>query len=328
MWCVTQPTTGKHCRQARITELEQDDTGVAQLIPMIAELQSQMAELRQGTIHGAAAVVESPQALSESTNSDRGDTDSVLADERDSDMASPETLRRDRRLMRRAAERLAQLGTDDSEDDSGPDIDRGRRNGKKSGSIMTTTEKVVKRIDWPHFYVKRVVDGRRKNITYGELRLEEFVFGFVAMLRNPRSKFDKELMEAMLQNLMQDTMDYSWANARAFYEFVGIDVESGILRFEDEDRIRDMRFTYARAASGPRREPKEATTRPALLPATPNMRCCMPFQKRECPQMGDHTPFTHACAYCARVRSALCRHPEAECMRKANDSSKNVKPRE
>ena len=162
--------------------------------------------------------------------------------------------------------------------------------------------------------MKRLVDGRRKTITFGEIRLEEFVFGYIAMLRNPRSKFDTELMEGMLQNLMQDTMDFSWANARAFYEFVGIDVESGILHWEDEDRIREMRFTYSRAALTTRRETRETPSKPALLPATPNMRCCMPFQKRDCSQMGDHGTFTHACAYCVRARSALCRHPEDECM--------------
>ena len=139
------PPTGKHCRQARITEIEQEHTGIADLIPMISELQSQMAELRM--TRGETAVAEPQQALSDSTSSGRGETNSLLEDEGASAVASPETLRKDRRLMRRAAERLAQLGTDDSEDDSLQDLDRGRRNGKKSGAILTTAEKVVKRID-------------------------------------------------------------------------------------------------------------------------------------------------------------------------------------
>ena len=323
-----KPPTGKHCRQARIDEATEE--GNSNMLPLLTTLQTQMAEmaeeLRQlrAEKHSKTAAEASP----ENTDSSEGeDINDDTANGEDSEQASPETLRKDRRLMRRAAERLAQLGTEDSDDETPQGLGRDKKHGKKSGSVMTTTDKVLKTIDWPHFYINRVVDGKRKNIAYADLRIEEFVFGFHSMLDNPRSKFDYTIMKDLLKDIMQDAMDFSWGNARAFYQLVGVDVESGILSWDDERRISKMRFTYSRAALPQRRELKD-NTRPPLTPASANMRCCMPYQTRECSQTGDHAPFTHACAYCARARTALCRHPEDECMRKANDSSKNVKPRE
>ena len=324
-----KPPTGKHCRQAR-EQPGDDNADIRGLIPLVAELKEQMA-----TMNRELKQMKDDKASEEALDSPEDEDSSVGADENEQNdtavaqLATPATLRRDKRLMRRAAERLALLSTDDSDEELHKGLKKLRAHGKKSGSVMTSADNVVERIDWPHMYVTRVVEGKTKNLVFKDLRLEEFMYGFMEMLDSPRCTLDRRTMETFMKHLMKDTIELSWPNARAFYERVGIDVEKGILEWGDIDKIRDMRLDNARASLSQRREAKEGPpARPPLTPAPPNMRCCMPYQKRECPQDRDHPPYTHACTYCARARNAMCRHPEDECMRKANDIPKNAKPRE
>ena len=152
-------------------------------------------------------------------------------------------------------------------------------------------------------HVRRVVNGKRQNLTYSELRMEEFVFGFIAMLKSPRNKKDKNTMIDLLQILMQDAMDYSWGNALGFYESIGLEVEHGMLKWNNNARITDLPMTYSRAVFPENKEAKETKevkegARPTPKQAPPGMRCCAAFQKRSCEQPRDHQPFTHACSYC------------------------------
>ena len=93
-------------------------------------------------------------------------------------IATRTTLWRDRRLMSRAVERLAQLSTDDLEEEATVGIRSTRRHGKKSGSVLTASDSVARAIDWPHLYVKRAMDGRWTTVNYSEFRIEEFMYGF------------------------------------------------------------------------------------------------------------------------------------------------------
>ena len=82
---------------------------------------------------------------------------------------------------------------------------------------------------------------------------------------------------------MQDMIDFSWENARGFYELVGLDVEQAAMKWTDEEVVKEMHMTYSRTVFPPRRENKEAASeaRPALKPAPAGMRCCAPFQRKE-----------------------------------------------
>ena len=324
------PPTGKHCRnRPDLPQEEPVQTAIQELVPMFLEMRTEIKEMNSRMQQYEQRGHTEQQAVHE-LHSNTDSSDAELPDN-DQDTttagaaATPASLRRDRRLIQRAAERLALLSTDDSDED----WDRGGSSrpskGKKSGSVTTATDSVKKSIDWPHFYVTRVTEGKRRNVHYDELKVEEFVYGFLAMLKNPKCKMNRDTMEDILQNMMQDTVDFSWANARTFYEMVGVDVEKRVTTWQDTERIKDMRQQYARTAHPPRKENRDTNNRPPLVPAPPNMRCCVQFQKRECPQERDHPPFTHACAYCARSKSALCRHPEEECMRKANNTPKDGK---
>ena len=141
--------------------------------------------------------------------------------------ASPQTLREDARLMRQAANRLARLQLDDSDDEDFGVSRNGRYHGKKSGAEMTAADKVEKRIDWPHWYVRRLVGAKSTPLTFSELRIEEFVFEFLDMLDSPKCKWDYRMMTQILKHMMRDTMDFSWGSARSFYEMAGLEIEKG-----------------------------------------------------------------------------------------------------
>ena len=63
---------------------------------------------------------------------------------------------------------------------------------------MVASDAIQRVIDWPHMHVCRRVMGRRKNMTFNELKVEEFVYGFLIMLKNTRNKMDREVMMPLL----------------------------------------------------------------------------------------------------------------------------------
>ena len=116
------------------------------------------------------------------------------------------------------------------------------------------------------------------------------------MLKSSTNKMDSEVMMPLLTNLLQDTIDYSWANARDFYETIGKEVEKGALEWTDTDTMRNYRMTYSRAVFPEKKEAKEgAKTQPRQAP--PGAKCCAAFQKHACDLNSDHMPYSHVCAY-------------------------------
>ena len=321
-----EPPTGKQC--SRIRQQEQNIAGQADgVMPMLLELKEQFQVMSQ------------QMAQMQNKDSSSANDDSYKDSEADLEQSEPEeqgavggqpatasTLRQDVRIMSQAARRLARLRLDDSDDDDMENYNR-RESGKKSGSVLTPTDKIKKQIDWPHMHIQRMFGGRSKNVSYADLRIDEFVYGFMSMIESPQCKWNYRVMTKILKNLMQDSMEFSWSNALMFYQMAGVQVEKGQLQWSDEARIHEMRMQYARTVFPEAlRQPKEPV-KPQLQAAPANMKCCISFQRKECEQDRDHTPFTHACAYCFKAKAALCRHSEEDCKRKMTDS-KNGKPRE
>ena len=58
--------------------------------------------------------------------------------------------------------------------------------------------------------MKRTSAGKHRGVICNKLRVEEFVFGFLAMLKDQKGKWDKEEMIS-------------------FYETVGFDIEKGLI---------------------------------------------------------------------------------------------------
>ena len=319
---VHSPPTGKHCRLGSIEVDDTEDSKQGQILAALADIKTRITEMdeRLVNIESSEEHDESEDGLSESEEP-QAKSSKTTENTSDHENATPSSLRRNIELMAQAAGRIAQYRGDEQDDDELPDMPVTRAQGKKSGSLMVATDKVCQTIDWPHMHVRRVVNGKRKALTYSELKVEEFVFGYLTMLASPRSKMDSTIMIPLLRIVMQYAMDYSWANAMGFYKTLGQEVEHGMLQWHDKETIQEYRMTYSRALFPDKKEAKEnkegARSPPRQAPA--GMKCCVAFQKRTCEQVRDHPPFTHACAYCFRTCSIICRHAEQECIRKMAD---------
>ena len=243
------------------------------------------------------------------------------------DEATPNSLRRDMRLMAGAAEKLSRLSTDDSDGEEEGTVRRSRKKGRKSGSLRLASDVVRQQIDWPHLYIRRLVEGRRKPVAFSDIRLEEFALGYLVTLEAPGCKMDYKRMIDLLKMVLQDTMDFSWANAVGFYEQVALEVEEGTMKWEDTEKIKDMRVTHSGTVLPQKKEQKE-TVKVGARSNQQSNRCCALYQKRACEHQRDHPPFLHAFSYCYRTCNAVFRHTEGECQQKIADEAKNGKRRE
>ena len=325
---VHEPPTGKHCQHRDDIPVPQTTEQADNLLPLLRDISDRMESMER-------RFENMPTARTEETNTpervQRLDTAQAVLSIPDDDLgnepASPETMRMDSRLMQDAARRLRRLELAQQGEDDLRALGSTKTAGKRSGSVMTATDKVVRTVDWPHMHVRRMAAGKLKGIHCNELKVEEFVFGFLNMIEMPGNDMDFRRMLNILRDPMQDAMEFSWPSARRFYETVGLQVEWGTLKWTNTERINHLRLTYARTIF-PARKDDNDTPKPSLLPAPPGTKCCLPYQRHACEQDKDHAPYVHACAYCLKAKSAICRHPENDCYRKTNDTAKNGKARE
>ena len=331
-----QPPTGKQCTRDREEPAAEQPEMQNQIMATLLELKAQMAGMEQwkgqmgdrlqSVEEAREPEVEIPEVLRESDEEDTS-VSSVAEGAQSMEAITADKLRKDTELMARAADRLARLRLDEEMADSDLQVEKTRLQGKKSGSTMIALDIVRQRIDWPHLYVKRMVAGRRKYVAYIDLRMEEFVYGYIAMLAAPKCTMNKDCMIQILGILMQDAMDFSWTNALEFYLQLGLDVEKGDMNWTDMDKIRDMRILHSRAVQPERKENKEQQKTPTRVNNGPLKNCAL-YQRHACEHFRDHPPFAHTCSYCARTVNMTCRHPEADCNRKLADEAKNSTRRE
>ena len=289
-----EPPTGKQCK-LRENDKEAPAELPRNIVTLLTDISGKVTDItdRVRTIENERREEKARHSNNNTTNS----PEILEVQEGLVTSTSPQTLREDARLMRQAANRLAHLQLDDSDDEDFGVFRNSRYHGKKSGAEMTATDKVEKRIDWPHWYVRRLVGGKRKPLTFSELRIEEFVFGFLDMLDSPKCKWDYRMMTQILKHMMRDTMDFSCTNARSFYEMAGLEIEKGGIDWTDKETIRDLCMQYARAVMQPKvetKEPQRATHQPAPI----DTKTCPAYQKGTCEHDKDHPPLTHACNYC------------------------------
>ena len=326
---VHPPPTGKHCQHVEIESEDGGDDTLGQILHAITNLGAQMMDMNTQRQNVAApSEREDSDEEDNEIEQEQGETLPAPTASPDREIATPDSLRQNIQLMAQAAGRIAQLRDDEDDEEDSHILPGARARGKKSGALLVAADTIKRTIDWPHFHVQRVTNGTRKNLTYSELKVEEFVFGFLTMLASPRCKMDKDIMIELLRKIMQDTMDYSWSNAMGFYKIIGQEVELGTLKWDDSDAIREYRMQYSRALFPEKKQESKDNSKPTPRQAPQGMKCCAAYQKHTCEQQRDHQPYTHACAYCFRSCSALCRHPENDCYRKLSDEAKNGQKRE
>ena len=346
---VHAPPTGKKCRWQNTEHEEEVDDGeevtemgaeggeTDPMMHLMLQMKQQMDGMEQNMRQQMDGIEERMRRVETGGDNEsvgarsarEGAENNGISDEQVGalDVITPATLRSDVRAMQRAAQRIAQIDTDDLDDD---DIGYGNRrnNGKKSGCLLTAADNVKTRIDWPHMYVNRVSAGSRAAVTYKELRVEEFVLGFLMMLDAKKDKWDKEVMLEILKMFLQDTVDFAWENALNFYRMIALDVEAGVRRWDDMEAISRLRLVHARTVYPEKKENKDVKKANGQKATAQNLRCCALYQRRACEHNRDHMPFSHACSYCAKATGMAYRHPEEDCFRKTLDESKNSKKRE
>ena len=322
------PRTGKGCTRERQLD-DGEDSNVAEnngvedgVMALLLDIRSKVERVDEKVenVDGRLRTIEDErESVAGSERSERAEEDSEMATDNEASNIDlmPSVLRNDVRTMRRAAERIAWLQLDDEDDEGATAMPLGRRSGKKSGANMVAADTVKKRIDWPHLYVKRRVAGTRVPVPYADIHINEFVYGFLIMLKSPKFTEDKDTMLDVLGMLMEDSMNFSWSNARGFYYMLGQDVEQGVRKWEDRGAIQEMQLLQSRAVFPDNKEApsnvKKAT--PAKTPGTSN-RCCALYQQKTCEHNRDHPPFAHACVYCLRVTNTQSKSVSASLLKR------------
>ena len=230
---------------------------------------------------------------------------------RDGRVPSVSSLRQDRHIDQCVARRLAELGIHDDYYEIDSESTK-RKRGKRSGISRTVEDMVVNEIDWPHFYVYRGQE--RKPIQYAQITQSEFMYGFLAMLDNPRNTMDKEIMLALLKDLMLDASQYGWTHIRSYYSMLASGVEMARYSWSDTAQIAELRMQFAqRPMFGSQQRQPYNSRQPN---PQGNVRICIPFQSDTCPHFGAHDGYNHACAFCFANTGMLFNHKERDCRRK------------
>ena len=220
-------------------------------------------------------------------------------------------------MVNLAAKRLAELGLQATHDsDVLQSKSRYACKGKKSVAVSKATDKVVKESDWPHYHITRGVDLMPSS--YDELSLDEFCLGYIRMLRDPDSKFNLHVMLEILENLLEDTVDFSWKNVKGYYKSLALAIEQGKLKWEDTAAIQKRRFTQCRVFKP---NLKSASEIRFVKTMPQGGSCCKLYQAEECDRDEDHFPYVHACLYCWQHKHGLHKHNESQCFSRSREMS-------
>ena len=72
------------------------------------------------------------------------------------------------------------------------------------------------------------------------------MLGFIRMLQDVYSVYDKNLMLEVLRDVLEDKVGFSWQNAKAFFRSTALEVERGKLKWIDSAIIQKCRFIQCR----------------------------------------------------------------------------------
>ncbi len=172
-------------------------------------------------------------------------------------------------LEKQVNDRMGRLNMLDFEDQRGPRQSSTR--GKKSGIVRTAEDIVELDLPWPHYPIYMGLE--RKAANYLELSPEQFVFGFLDNMERESPDLQPILLDH-LKDMMEDAVEYSWPNARAFHGIIMQMMEMNKLTWLDAERIERLRRRYAqRPVSG---------LAPTIATAPRPTQYCAAFQNGSC----------------------------------------------
>ena len=176
--------TGKRCWRTETQAEHPHDTGTAdngEVISLLRTMQQQMTGLQERMNSMEARQTEGE---SEQAQVNPPQTTHTIGDQQMT--ATPDSLRANTGAVSDVAAKLAAWGfSEEDTDASMSTAQQWRPRAKRPGKVTKGTDVIKKIIDWPHYHVRK--GPNRVPPEYAQLTAEEFILGFVRMLRTPDS---------------------------------------------------------------------------------------------------------------------------------------------
>ena len=212
---------------------------------------------------------------------------------------------------------LIGLDSDEEDQDKEDPLPKQRYLGKRSGRVKTADDRVLKQVDWPHYYIYRA--GSASSTKYHDLTAPEFTYGYISQILE--GKFDErdcKLKLRHLRDLMQDATDFSWENARNFHGIVLSQMERKRLTWQDTTKLQELRTRYAHNRQHTQNKSGKTTTAATSTTNSVKHEVCRKYNNKRCEQPGDHSNYRganllHVCELCWKKDKIPRRHTAGNC---------------
>ena len=87
--------------------------------------------------------------------------------------------------------------------------------------------------------------GSTAQLPRGKSSGAEFTYGYLHMVDQQGSKFDRDIMWDLLKMMMEDVAEYPWANVKNFFRILGSHIENDRVKWFDTQSIQQLRAKHA-----------------------------------------------------------------------------------
>ena len=269
--------------------------------------------------HHSQGIVQGGTQLSSITEQQGATSRSLNRAGQTSIQATAQSLQQDSMLQALVGSRMKDLidklddsDTDTEGEDGEPMRKRSKGKKNKSGRNITSEYKVLKKVDWPHFYIYK--GQNRKAAEFDKLTLAEFVNGCLAIVQKCKNDTMRESMITHLREMMQDTVVYGFESVREYHGIVLEEMEQKRLTWGDRDAIQELRRQYAQTSRSTKQEVKSSS------PSARTIQTCTSWNSGLCRERGDHDGYAHLCSFCTKLGFKR-RHTEKECKQKSKNGA-------
>ena len=177
---------------------------------------------------------------------------------------------------------------------------------KRGGNVDVV---VSHKVAWPHEHI--LGGASKQRLTYDQLNLTQFIQGFAKNILEEKDQNCHELMLQYMADLMEDTNDFTWSNAKAAHAVLLCEMERGVLTWHDTNKIDRIRRAHAQKHTIAH---KQNWGRNSDFHKKPWF--CKAFQPNSCTFYRDHEVngklHRHICAHCLSV-GKIMNHSQKEC---------------
>ena len=292
LWHISRKTHEKTLPIGTDREAEPEQH-MGELVQALSGLRDQMDAMgqRMGAMEQSIEEVANTSTAAEPQHTPAVNVAATANSAGHSDIPSVTELRTDQRLNREVNRRIAELKLEDELTDNSR-TGSSRSRGKRSGAARTVQDTIGQDIDWPHFHIYSAPGA--EPMTYDNLSITEFTYGYLHMVDRPDSKFERQVMWDLLKAIMEDAAEYPWPNVKNFFFIVGSKVENARLEWADSANIAKLRAKHAQKHIVVKKAPAQSSPPPQTAD----------FTKRVNVLRRVTTPALSICA-----RSAIARRP-------------------